>query len=311
VRDRVRRWQDLDAADEHPDHGCPGHDDQCPPPSALAGAKRGEGRQRDRVPPHRLREPDQERRPEDQRHRREGQLPLPSVLHDQHVRRAQQPRQVGDDGDHVDVMVVEQHEAAEAEQHGPEERRHRAEPQPAEEPPGAGERRDVVRQQLEVERGLERAGPVEQQVQRVEDPRLTFAVEVEAGEDGRRPEQAVALLERLLIHVAERQVEPGQVVVDEDAALEERPRQRQQQRGAADQDEEGQPAAGLMPRDGQRVGLYRRYFMKLRTVTFELISSFRGSSMARRSRSSGDNPAWTSASSSCFWYCCCGLSRRQ
>ena len=25
----------------------------------------------------------------------------------------------------------------------------------------------------------------------------------------------------------------------------------------------------------------------------------------------GDSPAWTSASSSCFWYCCCGLSRRQ
>ena len=43
--------------------------------------------------------------------------------------------------------------------------------------------------------------------------------------------------ERLLIQVPERQVEPGQVVVDEDAALEERQGQRQQQRGAANQDE--------------------------------------------------------------------------
>ena len=49
----------------------------------------------------------------------------------------------------------------------------------------------------------------------------------------------------------------------------------------------------------------------LRTVTFALNSSLSGSSSASSSRSAGDSAAWTSGRSSFFWYCCCGLSRRQ
>ena len=53
------------------------------------------------------------------------------------------------------------------------------------------------------------------------------------------------------------------------------------------------------------------YMKPLRTATLALIASFSGSSRASISRNSGDRLSCTSGRSSCFWYCCCGLSRRQ
>lgn len=56
----------------------------------------------------------------------------------------------------------------------------------------------------------------------------------------------------------------------------------------------------------------RCHFMKpLVVVTLLLIRSFSGSSSANKFRRSGVNLLCTFSSMSTFWYCCCGLSRRQ
>ena len=61
----------------------------------------------------------------------------------------------------------------------------------------------------------------------------------------------------------------------------------------------------------QPVARGHAYRKPLRVVTVALTASFSGSSSASISRSSGEHAACTSGRSSCFWYCCCGLSRRQ
>src|SRR5436305_300501 len=81
-------------------------------------------------------------------------------------------------------------------------------------------------------RRLQRQQAIEQQVERMELAELCLAVQVEPREDRRRPQQRVPCRERALVDVAHRQVEPRQVVVDENLPGEERPGQRQQQREA-------------------------------------------------------------------------------
>ena len=88
-----------------------------------------------------------------------------------------------DDGHHVDVMMVQQVEAAEREQHRAEERRRVAEPEAAQEPERPGERQRIVGDQLEIERGPERKEPVEQLMERVEHSDLPLAVQIQSGED--------------------------------------------------------------------------------------------------------------------------------
>jgi hypothetical protein len=83
-------------------------------------------------------------------------------------------------------------------------------------------------------------------MERMEQADLSFAVQIESVEDGWRPQDGVACLQRLLIEVPHRQVQPRQVVEDEDPACEQWNQQREQQRGAAGRDK---PAKlGRVPR---------------------------------------------------------------
>ena len=61
-----------------------------------------------------------------------------------------------------------------------------------------------------------------------------------------RPQDGVACLQRLLIEVSHRQVQPRQVVEDEDPAREQWNQQREQQRGTAGRDKSAK--LGRVPR---------------------------------------------------------------
>ena len=63
----------------------------------------------------------------------------------------EQPRHVRDDGDHVDVMVVQEIEAAERKQHGAEERCRLTESESEQEPDHSQESGRVIDNQLEIE----------------------------------------------------------------------------------------------------------------------------------------------------------------
>ena len=149
---------------------------------------------------------------------------------------------MGDDGHHVEVVVVQQVESAEREQQRSDERGHVAELEPAQEAPHAGKCERIADDQFEVEAHTQRKGAIEQLVERVEETALPFAVQVEPREDRRRPQHRVAGLQRVLIEVAKREVEPGQIVVDEDVARQQRKQERRQQRDTAGHDEAGERA---------------------------------------------------------------------
>ena len=100
------------------------------------------------------------------------------LVHDQHIGRGKQPRHVRDDGDHVEMVVMQQVEAAEREEHRAEERvLATAEPEPPQEPDHTREGRHVVGDQLEIERRPERKQPVEELMQRMEQAGLALAVQ--------------------------------------------------------------------------------------------------------------------------------------
>jgi hypothetical protein len=112
------------------------------------------------------------------------------------------------DRHHVDVVMVQEVEAAESEQHRTEERGGHAQPQAAEHPPRSRERRRIACNHFHVERLSERKKAVEELVKGVEEPALPFAMQMEAGEDRRSPEHGIAGTQRLVIEVADRQVKP-------------------------------------------------------------------------------------------------------
>jgi hypothetical protein len=207
----------LNRAQQHAEHDGAGAGPQPPPSPALAGAN--QSKRCDGKPQH---------------------AGTRAFVDDQDVRRRQQPGHVGDDRHHVDVMEVQQVEPAERDQHRTQQRRRLAEPQAPQEPERPGECGRIAGDDLEIEGGAQREQPVEQLMERMEHADLPFAVEIEPGEDGRRPEQRVARLERALIDVAHRQVEPDEVVVDEHPPAEQRNAERRQQRNAAGEDDPGE-----------------------------------------------------------------------
>ena len=76
----------------------------------------------------------------------------------------------------------------------------------------------------------------------VEEPALTLAVQVEAGEERWRPEKAVFRLQRVLIQPPQRQVKPGEIVEDEDPVRQQWSEKRRQKRDTAGQYEAGERA---------------------------------------------------------------------
>ena len=143
------------------------------------------------------------------------------------------------DRHHVQMLMMQQVEAAEREQHGAEERRRLAELKPPQEPERASERRHVIGDQLQIESGPKRKNAIDQLMKRMEHADLTFAVQVVSGEDGRRPQDAITRVERLLIEMPRRQMKPGQVVEHEDPAGEQRENERCEQSCAADPNQDG------------------------------------------------------------------------
>lgn len=255
VRRGIQRRQQLDAAQQDADRSSAGTRHKLPPPSRFAGAEHAERRKRHCVPPHALWKSEQQFRPEDRGYCRERERARPPPLvHDQHVGGGQQPRHVRDDGHHVDVMVVQQVEAAEREQHGAEERRRAAESQAAEEPEGSGEGRRVIGDQLEIECRPERKETVQQLMERMEQADLPFAVQIQSGEDRGCPQHGVARLQRLLIEVPRWQVEPRKVTLDEYAAGEQRTEEWRQQGDAAHSDERVEPTVAGRRRFDHRAG---------------------------------------------------------
>src|SRR5262245_60690625 len=74
------------------------------------------------------------------------------------------------------------------------------------------------------------------------EPALAFAVDVEPGKDIGRPEQRVAAMECLLIHVPDWDVKAVEITEAEDLSREQWPRQWHQQSDAADAHRERQQA---------------------------------------------------------------------
>jgi hypothetical protein len=132
------------------------------------------------------------------------------------------------------MLMMQQIEAAERKQHGPEEGRDTTQLKSPEKPERSSECRDVIGDQFEVESRSQRNKPIQQQMQWMKFADLTLAEQIESGEDRGRPQDTISRDERLLIEMAHRQVKPGQVVEHEDAAGQQRHKQRCQERSAAD-----------------------------------------------------------------------------
>src|SRR5262245_1303026 len=138
------------------------------------------------------------------------------------------------------MLMMQQVEAAEREQHAAKKCRGKVELKTAQEPDGSAECGQIVGDQFDIERGPEGQDAIDQLVKRVERAGLTFAVYVVSREDRRRPQYAISRGERLLVEMPHRQMKPGQVVEHEDAAGEQRHKQRCEQRSAADANQEGE-----------------------------------------------------------------------
>ena len=240
VREGIGRRDQLDSREHRANRQCGTAGEKPPPVAGLVRAIRGERGQRHEIPPDALGKPQKQFRCDDDgdRGKRECLRARP-VVGDQHVGGDEQPGHVRDDGEHVEMLVVQQVESAEGEEHAAEERGRRGELQSPQEHVHPREGRRIVGDQFEVERRLERKQAVEQLVKRMEETDLSLAVKVDARQDRRRPQHRVARSQCLLIEVARRQVEPGQIVGDEDAAGQQRNEQRNQQRGRAGGDHPG------------------------------------------------------------------------
>ena len=169
VRGGVGQGQQLDPAQQDGERDGEHARHQLPPSSCFAGAEQAEGRQSHRVPPDALWESEQTLGRQNHCHGGECQRSgVPPLVDDQHVCGGQQPGHVRDDSHQVDVMVVQQVEAAEREQHGAKERTRTADPKPSQEPEHARERRRVVGDQFKIEGRAERQKTIEQLMKRVE-----------------------------------------------------------------------------------------------------------------------------------------------
>ena len=93
--------------------------------------------------------------------------------------------------DQVHVRKVHHQEAAEREQHAPEQRGGGRQAQAPEQPVHAGKGEGIRGGKLEIERDVQRQRPVQEQVPGMEHAGLPFAVQVVAGKQARRPQQGV------------------------------------------------------------------------------------------------------------------------
>ena len=160
--------------------------------------------------------------------------------------------------DHVQVRDVQQHEAAERKRQGAEGRARRVHAQePLEQQHGPREQDHVVEQQLEVEGGLQRKPAVEQPVERVKRAALALAVDVGAGENGRRPQHRVAGVQRLPVERTQGDVKPAQVGHRHDAAADpdggERREERRSRQPHGPSDQRSGPAARGSERHATRL----------------------------------------------------------
>ena len=114
--------------------------------------------------------------------------------------------------------------------------------------------------------------------------------------DRRRPQNAVARVQRVLIEVPRRQVVPGEIVGDEHAASQQRTEERRQQRGTAGDDDPREPPAWLAEagfRDSGRGPGHRTGFRKARISSARRMC--RVASSVSRSRWTATMDSWGSA----------------